>query len=275
MIGFWDELSDLTKHIRRNTHELHVTPNSLSKKFGRGMAYLPGERPLINPWDQSSPFLKGSQTSSGGIVNILVGVAGAGSVYIESGSGVELTKMIVSVRGPRQQPVNRSVFDVETSYASFAFPPVGGARDLSKELSAFVKEAIEGSICLDLYPQSAVTVHIKILQGGYNIHATLPAAVIGSSIACENTGLQLRDRVLAVSLGINGPGEFELNASDSTLNKKACATIAMLVKSRSLSLIHITGGSIEGGVDSIDPLVDAAERAISDLSTSLAARFSI
>ena len=238
------------------------------------MAYLPGERPLINPWIERSPFDAKGDSAASGIMNILVGVSGKGSVYIESGSGGELTKLIVSVRGPRQQPVNRSVFEVESSYASFSVPS-DGVRDLTKELSAFVKEAIEGAICLELYPQSAVTVHIKILQGGYNIHEVLPSAVIASSIACENAGLQLRDRVLAVTLGINGPGEFVLNPPESGINKKACATLAMLVKSRALSFIHITGGSIEGGVESIDPLISAAERAVSDLSSSLHTRFSI
>ena len=238
------------------------------------MAYLPGERPLINPWCEQ-PLLsnEGIRTTTG-ILNISAGVAGIGSVYIESGYGGELTKMIISVRGPRQQPISRSVFDVETTYAAFA-TPLDSSRDLSKDISAFLKEAIEGSICLDLYPQSALTIHVKILQGGYNIHTTLPSAIIATSLACENLGLELRDRVLAVTLGINGPSEIEVNPNESTIAKRACATVAMLVRSRSLSLLHVTGGSIEGGVDSIDPLIDAADRAINDLSSSLASRFNI
>ena len=236
------------------------------------MAYLPGERPLLNPWiNQPCPFMTdGSENSA--VVNISPGVAGAGSAYIEAGTGDSLTKMIVSVRGPRQQPTSRSVFEVETAYTAFATPS-DSRLDLSKDISAFLKEAIEGAIRLDLYPQSAVTLHVKILQGGLCIHSTLPAAIIASSVAIENAGLELRERVLGVAMEIYGPGDFRLNPGITS--KRTCATIGLWEKSRALSLIHITGGSITGGVETIDPLLDAADVAVGELSLSLASRFSI
>jgi ribonuclease PH len=236
------------------------------------MAYLPGERPLLNPWNDLSQPFSSDESEDSRVVNISSGVAGVGTAYIEAGSGNSLTKMIVSVRGPRQQPTSRSVFEVETAYTAFATPE-DSRFDLSKDISAFLKEAIEGAIRLDLYPQSAVTLHVKILQGGLCIHSTLPAAIIASSVALENAGLELRDRVLGVALEINDSGDLRLNPG--VTSKRTCATIALWEKSRALSLIHITGGSISGGVDTIDPLIDAADMAIGELSLSLASRFNI
>lgn len=248
------------------------TASFTRKNFG--MAYLPGERPLIDPWNEQITVRDSQAKSPSSILNVSVGIAGLGSAYVECGMGHSSTKLIVSVRGPRQQPSNRSSFDVETTYASFAAP--GDSRhDISKDISAFMKEAIEGSICLDLYPQSSVTLHVKILQGGTCIHSTLPSAIVAASIACIHAGLQMRDRVLAVCLAINGQSDFHINPDKSMISTKPCATVAIMEKSRMLSLLHISGGGIEEAAGSVDSLIDVADQAISDLSISLASRFNI
>ena len=66
------------------------------------MAYLPGERPLVYPWQTKTAHdTDGSSPSVSGIrnFNIKLDVAGPASAYIEWGSGISTTKLIAVVKG--------------------------------------------------------------------------------------------------------------------------------------------------------------------------------
>jgi ribonuclease PH len=141
------------------------------------------------------------------------------------------------------------------------------STDFSREISAYVKEAIESSICLDLYPQSAVTIYIKILQCGTSIHAVLPAAITVSSLACQKAGIKIKDKVIGVSLAISESGDYIINPSDAQASSRPSATIAMWEGSRQVSFLHVTG-KLNGGEDLIDSIVNVADSAVTEISNT-------
>jgi len=235
--------------------------------FFQSMAYLPGERPLVYPFEKLAVLsIPESESQARGFTSNL-DVCGPGSAYIELGSGQAATKIIASVRGPRQQPINRSVFDVEVSYAPFVSYEKDSANDFSREIAAYVKEAIESSLCLDLYPQSAVTIYIKILQCGRSIHSVLAPAITVSSLACQRAGIKAHDKVIGVALGLSDLGDFVVNPADDITTSRPSATIGMWQSTRAVSFLHITG-VISGGEDMIDSFVNVADSAVTEISNS-------
>lgn len=66
------------------------------------MAYLPGERPTLNPWQSAvRGDLDPVKDSHSGLrpLNLTLNVAGPGSSYIEWGVGESSTKLVVLIRG--------------------------------------------------------------------------------------------------------------------------------------------------------------------------------
>lgn len=73
--------------------------HQLEKNYG--MAYLPGERPLVNPWlrtDDSAGFKQSYQTDDLCLI-CLRGVSGPGSSFVEWGEEGHKTKLIAVVKG--------------------------------------------------------------------------------------------------------------------------------------------------------------------------------
>jgi ribonuclease PH len=232
------------------------------------MAYLPGERPLLYPWQNESKITESISRAPARGFSTSTDVCGPGSHYIEVGSGPDATKVIATVRGPRQQPINRSAFEVDVSYAPFAVLQIPNFPDLSKEIAAYVKEAVESSLCLELYPQTAVTIYIKILQCGSSIHTILPVAITASSLACKQAGISIKDVVVGVSVAVSESGEYIINPSDDIATSQPCATIAMWKDNHQISFLHITG-KLVGGEDTIDSIVNMADSAITEISNSI------
>ena len=228
------------------------------------MAYLPGERPLINPWEFQEPQTeRGPFIVSNALSRIAVsrGVSGKGSAYVEWGQGSTATKLIAIVRGPRQQSITRSQFEVDISFSSFI-----GLTDFtssaSRDLSSYVKEAIEGVINMELYPCAAISVHIKVLQCSNYIHSLIAPGIAAAVIACQEGGIALREPVVAVPLSVSPAGESVVDP-DSFLNNVATATIALNAKSRTVSFLHLTG--VVKSADVVDSLVNQADGAVSTL----------
>jgi hypothetical protein len=67
------------------------------------MAYLPGERPLVNPWlrtSDSADLEQSTQTDELSVV-CLRGVSGPGSSFVEWGEEGRKTKLIAVVKGTK------------------------------------------------------------------------------------------------------------------------------------------------------------------------------
>lgn len=137
-------------------------------------------------------------------IKIQVGVLGNadGSAYIEHGKN----KILAAVFGPREmhpkhlsQP-DRMVIRCRYHMAPFSVQerksPAPSRREV--ELSKVIRESLEPSVFIDLYPRTGIDVFVEVLQadGG-----TRCASITAASLAIADAGIPLRDLVVACAAG--------------------------------------------------------------------------
>jgi exosome complex component RRP41 len=137
-------------------------------------------------------------------IKLQVGVLGNadGSAYVEHGKN----KILVGVFGPREmhpkhlsQP-DRMVIRCRYHMAPFSVQerksPAPSRREV--ELSKVIRESLEPSVFVDLYPRTGIDVIIEVLQadGG-----TRCASITAASLAIADAGIPLRDLVVGCAAG--------------------------------------------------------------------------
>ena len=137
-------------------------------------------------------------------IKLQVGVLGNadGSAYIEHGKN----KILVGVFGPREMhpkhlsQQDRMVLRCRYHMAPFSVQerksPAPSRREV--ELSKVIRESLEPSVFVDLYPRTGIDVFVEVLQadGG-----TRCAAITAASLAIADAGIPLRDLVVACAAG--------------------------------------------------------------------------
>jgi exosome complex component RRP41 len=125
-----------------------------------------------------------------------------GSAYIEHGKN----KILVGVFGPREMhPKHLSLSDrmvLRCRYHMAPFSvqerksPAPSRREV--ELSKVIRESLEPSVFVDLYPRTGIDIFIEVLQadGG-----TRCAAITAASLAIADAGIPMRDLVVACAAG--------------------------------------------------------------------------
>ncbi|HII85537.1 TPA: exosome complex exonuclease Rrp41 [Candidatus Bathyarchaeota archaeon] len=137
-------------------------------------------------------------------IKLQVGVLGNadGSAYVEHGKN----KILAAVFGPKEmhpkhlsQP-DRMVIRCRYHMAPFSVQerksPAPSRREV--ELSKVIRESLEPSVFVDLYPRTGIDVFIEVLQadGG-----TRCASITAASLAIADAGIPLRDLVVACAAG--------------------------------------------------------------------------
>ena len=235
---------------------------------GAGQMHLPGERPLFNPWMNRvhSGELSFPTRHSVRSVRATPKVAGEQSVYLEWGTGSDIVKMIVAVRGPRQQSVTRSKFEVDVSFASFACRDIETSQ-FERDLAAYVREAIEGVISLDAYPFCAIYMDIKVLEAGSTLTSLLAPAITAASLACHESGIIMQEDVVAVTVGVCPNGDFLVDPEDRFLSLIPCCTVAVGTKTHRMTFLHTSG--VLSGSDVVESIVHIADSLAANLSSRL------
>ncbi len=125
-----------------------------------------------------------------------------GSAYIEHGKN----KILVGVFGPREMhPKHLSLPDrmvIRCRYHMAPFSvqerksPAPSRREV--ELSKVIREALEPSVFLELYPRTGIDVFIEVLQadGG-----TRCASITAAALAIADAGVPMKDLVVACAAG--------------------------------------------------------------------------
>src|SRR5512136_651502 len=125
-----------------------------------------------------------------------------GSAYIEHGKN----KILVGVFGPREMhpkhlsQSDRMVIRCRYHMAPFSVQerksPAPSRREV--ELSKVIRESLEPSVFVDLYPRTGIDVFVEVLQadGG-----TRCASITAASLAIADAGIPLRDLVVACAAG--------------------------------------------------------------------------
>ncbi|KAG8227779.1 hypothetical protein J437_LFUL006413 [Ladona fulva] len=147
-----------------------------------------------------------------------------GSAYIEMNN----TKVICSVFDPREIP-RKSEFSVngelfcEFKYAPFSCRRKRGHQQDSeeKEMSAYLKRALEPAVCRHEFPNLQVDVYALVLE---NDGSALAAAITCAGLALADASIPMFDLVVAVQMGISITGKKFL---DPTLEEEAyCFTLS-------------------------------------------------
>ena len=137
-------------------------------------------------------------------IKLEVGVLGNadGSAYIEHGKN----KILAAVFGPREMhpkhlsQADRMVIRCRYHMAPFSVQerksPAPSRREV--ELSKVIRESLEPSVFVDLYPRTGIDIFIEVLQadGG-----TRCASITAASLAIADAGIPMRDLVVACAAG--------------------------------------------------------------------------
>ncbi|KAI8875462.1 ribosomal protein S5 domain 2-like protein [Backusella circina FSU 941] len=123
-----------------------------------------------------------------------------GSAYIEVGK----TKIACAVYGPRQ--LKKAAFsrngtlNCEFKFSTFSCQKKRGhIKDAEeKELSQVLIQALAPAVRLELLPKSAVDIYVNVLESDGK-SACLAAAIIASSVALADAGIEMLDQVTACS----------------------------------------------------------------------------
>ena len=244
-----------------------VTPQTSSMPLpSAALTHLPGERPLFYPSKSTvypSSDVLFPRRDSVRCIKLNPGVSGEGSVYIEWGSGDNIVKLIAAVRGPRQQSITRAKLEVEASFTPFASRSVDSS-DFERDLAAYVKEAIEGFVELDLYPFSAIYVDIKVVECGGTLTTIISPAITAASRAFREAGISMKEEIVSVAIGVIPSGELLVDPEESFVSMIPCCVVAIGTTTRRIALLHTTG--VLKGSEVIEAVVTAADSLVSELS---------
>jgi len=165
-----------------------------------------------------------------------------GSAYVEHGKN----KILVGVFGPREMhpkhlsQSDRMVIRCRYHMAPFSVQerksPAPSRREV--ELSKVIKEALEPSVFMDLYPRSGIDVFIEVLQadGG-----TRCASITAASLAIADAGLPLRDLVVGCAAGkIDDTVVLDLYDAEDKLGA-ADVPVAMMPNLNAVTLLQMDG----------------------------------
>jgi exosome complex component RRP41 len=165
-----------------------------------------------------------------------------GSAYIEHGKN----KILVGVFGPREMhpkhlsQSDRMVLRCRYHMAPFSVQerksPAPSRREV--ELSKVIRESLEPSVFVDLYPRSGIDVFIEVLQadGG-----TRCASITAASLAIADAGIPLRDLVVACAAGkIDDTVVLDLYDAEDKLGA-ADVPVALMPNFNAVTLLQMDG----------------------------------
>jgi len=173
-----------------------------------------------------------------------------GSAYVEQGK----TKVMCGVYGPREIP-RRSDFSMNGvlscsfSRAPFASPkrqaPGSNTDDSEeKEMAIALKEALEATVCMHLYPKSQIDIFITVLE---NDGSVLASSITCAGLALINASIHVFDVIIGSSMKRHGdvrltdPSLQEEEESDlrdkNESNDSSCLTVGYLPSSEQISCL--------------------------------------
>jgi exosome complex component RRP41 len=165
-----------------------------------------------------------------------------GSAYIEHGKN----KILAAVFGPKEMhPKHLSLPDrmvIRCRYHMAPFSvqerksPAPSRREV--ELSKVIRESLESSLFVELYPRTGIDVFIEVLQadGG-----TRCASITAASLAIADAGIPMRDLVVACAAGkVDDTVVLDLFDAEDKLGA-ADVPVAMMPNLNAVTLLQMDG----------------------------------
>jgi exosome complex component RRP41 len=194
--------------------------------------------------DKKGVRLDGRKANELRPIKLEVGVLGNadGSAYVEHGKN----KILAAVFGPKEMHPkhlsrpDRMVLRCRYHMAPFSVQerksPAPSRREV--ELSKVIREALEPSVFVDLYPRAGIDVFIEVLQadGG-----TRCASITAASLAIADAGIPMRDLVAACAAGkVDDTVVLDLYDAEDKLGA-ADVPIALMPNLNTVTLLQMDG----------------------------------
>jgi exosome complex component RRP41 len=165
-----------------------------------------------------------------------------GSAYVEMGGSHVLAAVYGPVEmHPRHKMLpDRVVLQTQYEMAPFSVPDRKrpGPDRRSKEIAKVTKEALESVIYVEDYAQSAIRLHIEILQADAGTRVT---GLTAASVALADAGIKMRDMVAACASGkIDDTIVLDLNGIEDNTGQ-ADLPVAYAVGLDEITLLQMDG----------------------------------
>eukprot|EP00088_Acartia_fossae_P041857 TRINITY_DN4381_c1_g1_i1.p1 TRINITY_DN4381_c1_g1~~TRINITY_DN4381_c1_g1_i1.p1 ORF type:complete len:268 (-),score=39.79 TRINITY_DN4381_c1_g1_i1:107-910(-) len=126
-----------------------------------------------------------------------------GSAFIEVGD----TKVEVGVYGPREIPKRsdfsmKGILSCEMKFAPFACSTRRGHQRDSEEieLGLLLKECLESTVRMNLYPKSCIDIFVTVLEDGGGV---LAAAITATGMALADAQIDMYDNLVGSCISVN------------------------------------------------------------------------
>jgi exosome complex component MTR3 len=186
-----------------------------------------------------------------------------GSAYVELNN----TKVMCTVYGPfsvTNEFIEEGRIECEFQTTNFASKE---KKEISKEYSTYMTEALESSVILEKFPKSVVKIFCLVLEDD---GSSLSAAVVAGSLALANAGFELYSLVSACSiveineeLLIDPTMEEELNATSHVV----CCMMTSLNEISQLIEVGVMDSSKV--IESLELCVDGCSKLHSKMEQAL------
>ncbi|KAI7872496.1 ribosomal protein S5 domain 2-type protein [Spinellus fusiger] len=198
-----------------------------------------------------------------------------GSAYIEVGN----TKAVCAVYGPRQLKKSgfsrNGTLNCEFKFSTFSCTKKRNhMRDpQEKEFSQILVQALAPAVRLDLLPKSSIDIYVNILENDGS-SSCLSAAIIASSVALSDAGIEMLDQVTACS-ALFSQGQILMDGTEEEEKQ----TDGSLVLSYMPSLNEVThiiqSGKSENALttQAVEQCIDGCSKISSVMSTALLQSF--
>ncbi|KAI8387264.1 ribosomal protein S5 domain 2-type protein [Blakeslea trispora] len=195
-----------------------------------------------------------------------------GSAYIEVGN----TKVTCAVYGPRQ--LKKAEFsNLCKLYCDFRFSTFsctkrrGQTRDAEeKEFSQILVEALTPAVRVELLPKSAIDIYVTVLEND-GTSSCLAAAIVASSVALADAGIEMLDQVTACSTVLTKDQEILMDGTDYEETHKEGSLMLSYMPSLNEVTHILQAGQSDSAVSAkaIEQCIDGCSKIYSVMSNSL------
>ncbi|KAI9032661.1 ribosomal protein S5 domain 2-type protein [Phycomyces nitens] len=194
-----------------------------------------------------------------------------GSAYIEIGN----TKAVCAVYGPRQLKKagfsRNGTLNCEFKFSTFSCAKRrNNIRDpQEKEFSQILVQALAPAVRLELLPKSSIDIYVNVLEND-GTSSCLSAAIIASSVALADAGIEMWDQVTACS-AVLSDGLILMDGTEEEEKRKSGALVLSYMPSLN-EVTHIlqTGKSdIALTTQTVEQCIDGCSKISSVMSTAL------
>lgn len=172
-----------------------------------------------------------------------------------------LTSAQSAIYGPSEPRLSRNEL-MNRAFVEVNFKTTGKGGYEEREIEAFIKGAVEGSIIATMHPRTSITVAVQQLHEDGSL---LAAALNATVLALLDAGVPMLKQVVAVTVAVLQDGRVQLDP-DAAAESEARARLTFAFQGDALLLTHTHGRCTQA---ELAAALAAAQRAAAPLAQLL------